>query len=467
MKVSKSLLAVIAMAGTMGFSAVASAMDFSVYGSLRGGLQQSEKDDTQIVGGATIAADDDGNITVGVVGADGLVAGGLKEGASLGDATNYGTVAAYDVDTDDFVAGGKVEAADAQLELGHGFAGSRVGIKGSEDLGNGAEAGLRWETAVGAKGDLADNGRLANVWYSGAFGKITIGQQNNPYRNAANWDQSWWIGGNNRYNDGGSRLQGIRYDGGSGAFNFSVMANADNDTDFASAARTMTITATTDSSLCATGAPTTETGSDISCVATETVTYDEVEAETGLDSIIATGHYDMGVATINLGYRTNSNESQYVGQSHDNFVISANGSLDALDWYIAFENNTDNANVTRGTAAKITPAAANGNAEVVKANKDATAIADAFETAHDVTTIGLFLGYNISDVSKVYMEWEDSANDGLDVLGENLDKNAVLLGYSRSFGPNTSFIAEYVSVDNNSELSADSTTLQGYLKVDF
>ena len=47
MKFSKSLLAVIAMAGTMGFSAVASAMDFTVYGSLRGGLSQTDVDDYQ------------------------------------------------------------------------------------------------------------------------------------------------------------------------------------------------------------------------------------------------------------------------------------------------------------------------------------------------------------------------------------------------------------------------------------
>ena len=49
MKVSKSLLAVIAMAGTMGFSAVASAMDFSVYGSLRGGFNQTDNDDKEAV----------------------------------------------------------------------------------------------------------------------------------------------------------------------------------------------------------------------------------------------------------------------------------------------------------------------------------------------------------------------------------------------------------------------------------
>ena len=369
------------------------------------------------------------------------------------------------------------EAADAQLELGHGFAGSRIGIKGSEDLGNGAEAGLHWETKVGAAGGLQNgDGRHANVWYSGAFGKITIGQQGNPYRNAANWDQSWWLGGVNRPNgnfggDGGSRLQGVRYDGSAGAFNFSVMATAQNDSSNAALERTVTANATGILSAAAgsCGAndkvSTAATGGG-DCVATESVEYAETEAETGIDSWIATGHYDMGVATINLGYRADNNEVQEVGNSWDNFVISANGSLDALDWYVAFESNTDNTNVKRNTAELIT-SAGTVDGDNATANANATAVIDSLATAHDNTTIGLFLGYNLSDVSKIYLEWEDTANDGLDVLGENLDQSATLLGFSRQIGPNTSFIAEYSSVDRNSELAQDYTQLQGYLKVDF
>jgi hypothetical protein len=167
----------------------------------------------------------------------------------------------------------------------------------------------------------------------------------------------------------------------------------------------------------------------------------------------------MGVATINLGYRVDNVPTQELGTRYDNFVISANGSLDALDWYIAFESNTDNADL------KVTNVASTNAVDAADVAA-AKAIEDSF-SLQDTTTIGLFLGYHLSDVSTIYLEWEDSANDGLDVLGENLDRTATLLGFSRSIGPNTSFIAEYVSVDNGSELSADSTTLQGYLKVDF
>ncbi len=479
MKVSKSLLAVIAMAGTMGFSAVASAMDFTVYGSLRGGLQQSDTDDKQVANGISVNAN--GNV---VVQSGGLVAGGYSEDGQFkaGDAAPGG-LSIGGPTAGAFVAGGSVTADDAQLELGHGQFGSRIGIKGSEDLGNGAEAGLHWETAVGANGSLENDaadktlGRHANVWYSGAFGKVTLGQQGNPYRNAANWDQSWWIGGNNRYGDGGSRLQGVRYDGSAGAFNFSVMATAQNDDSNAAAEDSVTVLAqgvasnTANNCTAADASVVTATAAAgaVTCVASRTVDYAKVEAETGIDSWIATGHYDMGVATINLGYRVNNNEAQQVGKSWDNFVISANGSLDALDWYVAFENNTDNANAKEGAISLIgdgTDPVTDADAVNYAANNE-RAVVDALTTANDVTTIGLFLGYNISDVSKLYFEYEDSANDGLDVLGENLDKNAVLLGYSRQIGPNTSFITEYVTVDNNSELSADSSTLQGYLKVDF
>ena len=441
MKIQKSLLAVIAMAGTMGFSAVASAMDFSVYGSLRGGINQTEAGDVTPLTNAA-----ESNLAVPAANAD------VTAPAAA------------------IVEGTKEKAADASLVLGHGEFGSRIGVRGSEDLGNGAEAGLHWETGIGADGTTG-GGRHANVWYSGAFGKVTIGQQGNPYRNAANWDQSWWLGGQNRagvqngvFNgDGGSRLQGVRYDGDAGAFNFSVMAVAQDTTagfDFdrdpdngltrdADGGFSLPV----DNEYYHVGA-----AGQFAIYRTVDVERAEVEDESGVDAWIATGHYDMGVATINLGYRVNNVPTQALGTQYDNFVISANGTLDALDWYIAFEQNTDNADV------KVTNTAT--GAVTAEDTAAAKLIEDSF-SLQDTTTIGLFLGYHLSDVSTIYLEWEDTANDGLDLKGDNLDRNSTLLGYSRSIGPNTSFIAEYVTVDNTSEAAADSTTLQGYLKVDF
>ena len=500
MKFSKSLLAVIAMAGTMGFSAVASAMDFSVYGSIRGGLRQADADDRQVMGAqdeitvqlagvvtqanleaalvtsgfsvagaaayvATIdptpgvagltdaeVADIVGDVVEVNVGAEDAVNADLTVPNNRLDGDEIGTGATV-LDASAFAGEGVVvEAPDAQLDLGHRYtaAWSRIGIRGTEDLGNGAEAGFDWQTGIADNGG-ATNGRLANVWYSGAFGKVTAGQQANPYRNAANWDQTWFWGGNNRYDDGGTRLQGLRYDGEAGDFNFSVMATAANAAANSGAERTIVI----------------QDG-----IASSTLEYAEVEAETGIDSWIATGHYDMGVATINLGYQTNNNEAQFVGESYDNFVISANGVLDALSWYVAFESNTDNSNVKRTDNLAEVPAVAGAVTQadadaVALSNRNVELVTDALGTAQDATTIGLFLGYNLSDASLLYLQWEDSANDGLDLNGDNLDRNATLLGFSRRVGPNSTFIAEYLTVDNTSEYAADNTLLVGVLKVDF
>ena len=443
MKIQKSLLAVIAMAGTMGFSAVASAMDFSVYGSLRGGISQNEDGDTK----TTEISDD----TVAHVAANDAAANAVPT-------TDAGFIAGAAVLDDPDEAKG----TDASLDLGHGAAGSRIGVRGSEDLGNGAEAGLHWEAGVTANGGL-NTGRHANVWYSGAFGKVTIGQQNNPYFNAANWDQSWWLGGANRYGFPSTRTQGIRYDGEAGAFNFSVMATAgDTSAGFTDEVEGKnTLAASTEVAYIGTDADTNGANTDIDAYRVVTVERAEVEDETGIDSWIATGHYDMGVATINLGYRVNNVPSQELGEQYDNFVISANGTLDALDWYIAFEQNTDNADL------KVTNAVTGTAADVDAAdNAAAKALADSY-TLQDATTIGLFLGYHLSDVSTLYFEWEDTANDGLDLAGENLDKTSTLLGFSRNIGPNTSFIAEYASRDYNSEGTADETRLLGFLKIDF
>ena len=502
MKFSKSLLAVIAMAGTMGFSAVASAMDFTVYGSLRGGLSQTDTDDYQADRATTVGLTNrlvqaiSNAATVADLEALGLDEDAIAELDPTDDGTaitatevaaltpvtvieffdiadSFGVDAAgapVDVEatnafdaTDIHVEGAKTEVRDAQLVLGHDVgAASRIGIRGSEDLGNGASAGLQWETLVGAAGETT-SGRLANVWYEGAFGKVTIGQQGNPYRNVANWDQSFYVGGQARTADGGARLQGVRYDGSAGAFNFSVMATANDEGEANSVSAALTETVFAQGDVGANGDAGYAFGS---------IEYAETEAETGIDSWIATGHYDMGVATINLGYRVDNNETQLVGAGYDNFGISANGTLDALDWFIAYDSSTDNTNAKKGEISLIGEENAGTaiDAGDVTANTNLQRVVDARSTAQDTTTIGLFLNYNISEVSQVYLEWEDTSNDGLDYAGDNLGTTATLLGFGRKIGPNTQFIAEYVTIDHNSEIgedNADSSVLVGTLKVDF
>lgn len=63
--------------------------------------------------------------------------------------------------------------------------GSRIGLKGSTDLGNGLTVSGRWE--FGANADNADDGiegtRLGWVGLSGGFGSITVGNQWSTYYN--------------------------------------------------------------------------------------------------------------------------------------------------------------------------------------------------------------------------------------------------------------------------------------------
>jgi predicted porin len=70
-----------------------------------------------------------------------------------------------------------VQTAGAQ----NGATGSRLGFRGSEDLGNGLKAGFQYEINI-----LADNGetpttRVSNLSLAGNFGTVTIGTQYNVF----------------------------------------------------------------------------------------------------------------------------------------------------------------------------------------------------------------------------------------------------------------------------------------------
>ena len=104
---------------------------------------------------------------------------------------------------------------------------SRIGVKASHDLGNGMTGGLHIEKRL-------DNFRTRhqNVYLSGDFGKITLGQQGTVYHPAASWDGSYLFGGNKALAPNGSRAQGVRYSSAlGGPFNFSAMISDDNDVD--------------------------------------------------------------------------------------------------------------------------------------------------------------------------------------------------------------------------------------------
>ena len=98
---------------------------------------------------------------------------------------------------------------------------SRIGVKASHDLGNGMTGGLHIEKRLDRF-----RTRHQNVYLSGDFGKITLGQQGTVYQPATSWDGAWLLGGNTQL--AGSRAQGIKYSSAlDGPFNFNAMISDD------------------------------------------------------------------------------------------------------------------------------------------------------------------------------------------------------------------------------------------------
>lgn len=85
------------------------------------------------------------------------------------------------------------------------FLGTRLGVSGSNDLGNGLTASYLLEYQNDASGGL-NSLRHANITLDGGFGQFRAGQQTGVmYRYiGANTDQSWSVGGNEYYTITGS-----------------------------------------------------------------------------------------------------------------------------------------------------------------------------------------------------------------------------------------------------------------------
>lgn len=100
---------------------------------------------------------------------------------------------------------------------------SRIGVRASTELDGGVTAGLHIEKRL-------DNFRTRhqNVWVSGDFGKLTLGQQGSVYNSGVSWDNTNLFGNWNGI-AGGTRLQGISYTSNlGGPFNFGLMITDDN-----------------------------------------------------------------------------------------------------------------------------------------------------------------------------------------------------------------------------------------------
>ncbi len=109
------------------------------------------------------------------------VAAGSFAGIAQADGTTlYGSVRmAYEYDSKGAVSDGKEKSTSK-----FGDNGSRFGIKGSDDLGNGLEAFYKYENRVGG-GDAKTHKLYAGL--KGAFGTVSLGMQNTPRDDLSNY----------------------------------------------------------------------------------------------------------------------------------------------------------------------------------------------------------------------------------------------------------------------------------------
>ena len=99
---------------------------------------------------------------------------------------------------------------------------SRIGVRASHEINNGMTGGLHIEKRLDSW-----RTRHQNVWLSGAFGKVTLGQQGTVYHPAASWDGTYLFGGNSSFDT--SRAQGVKYSSAlDGPFNLNAMISDDN-----------------------------------------------------------------------------------------------------------------------------------------------------------------------------------------------------------------------------------------------
>jgi len=396
--------------------------------------------------------------------------------AALAAALGFTSVASADVNIYGRVTAGAVhvdndkENDDGSWDFGSNKPGlaTRFGLKGSQDLGNGMEAGFQIERNVT---ESSFDKRHNLVYLSGGWGKLTLGNQNNPYMKARNWDQTFLYGGN--WGHGSSyRHEGISYSMSNGPFSLNVQAIADSGpitiaeatpgttvhyytADPGTGATALTATGggnhvpgvptsitldamgnvdatqpatacTTPGTTCAVGytinAPDTDPTNDagpsrITRTGTDGTPAD-IDDSSGIDGWIFHAGYDFGVVAVNVAHQSNDTEAT---DGRNNTAIGFNGSFGAADWYLSHNSSE-------------------------LSNDDG---AD-----NDVSSTGGLVAFDMSEKDRVYAYYvAHSADVASATLGE--DYTETIVGYTRDMGPGLRFIAEYASHDQDLASGAD------------
>ena len=192
------------------------------------------------------------------------------------DATVYGSLR-YGVQMAD------ADGASTDWQLGNNK-GSRFGIKGEAEAGEGLTAGFKIERTLGD----SLNKRHEHVYLSGGFGKITLGQQDAPYYGATTWDGAPFLGGGTDFI---FRTQGVSYASAlGGPFNFSILVGNEG-----------------------------EAGK---------------ERGDGADHIEVTGKLAAGPVSFSAGYMEMVDESERIGGT-------VGGAMAGIDWTLGYESASD------------------------------------------------------------------------------------------------------------------------------
>lgn len=152
----------------------------------------------------------------------GLAVAGLFSGAAMAaDVNVYGVVdlgLMYNHKKTDITDQATVKDDSLVMKSGQN-AGSRFGLRGSEDLGNGMTVSFKLENGFDAdSGKLGQDGRLfgreASLTLSGAFGQVSFGRMGGVASAAGTYDYVYAIGDafNGFDNDIGGLVQSGRYD---------------------------------------------------------------------------------------------------------------------------------------------------------------------------------------------------------------------------------------------------------------
>ena len=317
----KTTLLAAGLASALGFTSVAIAADATLYGSVRSGIYHLGSE------GSTKASWDLGSVDAGDLGG----------------------------------SGDKLW--------------SRIGVRASHDLGNGMTGGLHIEKRL-------DNFRTRhqNVYLSGAFGKLTLGQQGTPFHSAVSWDGTNLFG---NWTDihGGSRGSGIQYSSMlDGPFNFAAMIRDDNVSGLKA-----TDCHVDNPSRCVHEADGSFKRDDDGNLVPIAISNG---SGGGFDQYELTATYSMAdVATFSVGYLGRDDDGA------DVYGGSVGGSTAGFSWDLGYEKSSE---------------------------------------ANDQTKYGAFAGYG-----GAYVFYEDLNTENN--MGEN---HYIVLGYSRSLGTNTWAIVE-------------------------